>query len=159
MAARNWVEELHVAGAFSDSQAPTLNRAIRNRVYEVLKAWRRCNPKRKGNRFNAYLNELATDPDEEWPRSAVSGAVARAIREFAAAEHVQPAIAAELQEVAAAGAQSAIAELLDSDQDAQRRIAWLVYMLPDYWEPCMIGEEFRALLENTGGPGDNTPPH
>lgn len=36
LAARNGVEDLHADGAFSDKQAPALNRRIRSRIYEVL---------------------------------------------------------------------------------------------------------------------------
>ncbi len=35
MAARNWMEDLHVTGAFSDAQAPALNRRVRDRTYTV----------------------------------------------------------------------------------------------------------------------------
>lgn len=34
LAARNGVEDLHAAGAFSDEQAQALNRRIRGRIYE-----------------------------------------------------------------------------------------------------------------------------
>jgi hypothetical protein len=38
MAARNAVEDLHAGGAFTDQQAPALNRRLRNRVYAVTLA-------------------------------------------------------------------------------------------------------------------------
>lgn len=149
VAARNWMEELHVAGAFSDRQAPALNRAIRNRIYEVLVAWRLCVPAHTSNRFTIYLCDLTTGGDPEWPRSAVSRAVAQAIHGLAAAEFIEGEAAAELEKTATAGAQSAVDALLCFDEQAQRQVAHLISMIPDYWEAPQIGPDFRTVFEST----------
>jgi len=51
VAARNGVEDLHADGAFSDQQAPLLNQRIRSRIYELLVASRRSDPRRTDDPF------------------------------------------------------------------------------------------------------------
>jgi predicted component of type VI protein secretion system len=97
--------------------------------------------------IHRLLSGLAVDGDPKWPRSAVSGAIARAIAEFAAAEAVDPGTAAELEREATAGAQDAIDALLCFDERAKRQVGYLLGMAPAYWEPAEISPEFRALLE------------
>src|ERR1700689_780857 len=58
LGARNGTEDLHVAGAFSDRQAPALNRCLRGRIYEVLIALRRLDSDQADDPYRRYLEDL-----------------------------------------------------------------------------------------------------
>jgi hypothetical protein len=149
------MEDLHVGGAFSDRQAPTLNRATRNRVYEVLVAWRRCDLSQPNDPFATYLNTLATAGDPEWPRSAIRGAIATATHDFATAESIDQTTATRLQEKATEGAQFAVGQLLHFERrQAEDEVAYLMTMIPNYWEEPEVGPDFASLLVDSAQPKD-----
>jgi hypothetical protein len=79
LAARNGVEGLHAQGAFSDEQAPALNRRLRGYAYEVLIAIRRLDASRDDDRFTAYLLDLIDDWEQDPLGAALGRAVASAV--------------------------------------------------------------------------------
>jgi hypothetical protein len=100
LGARNGTEDLHVAGAFSDRQAPALNRSLRGRIYEVLVALRRLDPDQADDPYRRYLQDLAAGSNLKPTQAAIAGAVARAVKDYAAAEGADAATAAALTKTA-----------------------------------------------------------
>ncbi len=100
LGARNGAEDLHVAGAFSDRQAPALNRRLRGRIYEVLIALRRLDPDRPDDPYRRYLEDLGAGSNLEPTEAAIAGAVTRAIEDYAAAEGADSSTAVALTETA-----------------------------------------------------------
>ncbi len=152
LAARNGVEDLHANGAFSNRQAPALNRRIRGRVYEVLIAIQRGDLGRDDNPFTAYLSSLAGDYDDELAHAALQGAVARAVQEFATAEAIDQDVARKLQEAAVNEALFAFEMLLRlhrGEVEPQRQIAYWLQMVPSYWEDPEVSPEFQTVLDGT----------
>jgi hypothetical protein len=148
LGARNGVEDLHASGAFSDRQAPSLNRCLRGRVYEVLIALRRHNPDRPDDPYRGYLKGLAASSSTDPTRAAIVGAVARAVEEFAVSDGVASAVALELTEAATGGALEVVDDLWRlNDEEAQLDLQYLLRSIPMYWEHPQISPEFRALLE------------
>lgn len=79
LAARNGVEDLHAAGAFSDQQAPSLNRRLRGRVYELLIATRHRDSSQRHDPFTAYVDDLAHGYTGSHITAALQGAIAQAV--------------------------------------------------------------------------------
>lgn len=103
LAARNGVEDLHTDGAFSDRQAPSLNRRLRSRVYELLIVTRHRDSSKPHDPFTSYLDDLAHGYTAGHFTAALQGAVARAVDEFAAAEAIDQNTARQLREAAIKG--------------------------------------------------------
>jgi hypothetical protein len=104
--ARNGVENLHADGAFDDTQSPCLNRLFRQEAYQVMYATRRLD-EGNGEEFVDYLVEVSQDghPDAEddMRLQCLTGAVARAVGEFAEEQDIDERIAGELAEAAQLG--------------------------------------------------------
>lgn len=155
LSARNSVEDLHVAGAFSDKQAPTLNRQIRGRIYELLLATRRGEPGKRGDAFTVYVDELAAGYKGGRAVAALQGAVGRAVDDFAAAEAIDAATATKLRIAAISGAVQAFKTInrlssgrsKDEEQD-RFALAWWLYSVPKYWEEPEVSPEFQKLLDD-----------
>jgi hypothetical protein len=153
LAARNGVEDLHAAGAFSDGQAPALNRWLRGHVYEVLMALRRMDARRVDDPFTAYLVDLIDDEEEDWLRAALKGAVSNAVREFADPEAIDAETAARLEQAAVDGALEVVELCYSLDQpDARRRLAFLISSIPGYWEPPQLSRSFSVMFEDRSAP-------
>lgn len=154
LAVRNSVEDLHANGAFSDRQAPGLNRRIRGRVYEVLIAIHRGDLGRDDDPFTIYLSSLAGDYDDEIAHAALQGAVARAVQEFATAEAIDQYVARELQEVAVNEALIAFKTLLRlhlGEAKPQRQIAYWLQTVPSYWEERSAPSSRRCSMARPDG--------
>lgn len=155
LAARNGVEELHAVGAFSDQQAPSLNRRLRGRVYELLVATRHRDSARSRDLFTAYVDDLAHGHAGSHISAALQGAVARAVDEFAAAETINPDIARQLREAAIKGALVAyktvgrVSRGKPKERDEQAVQFWLM-SIPKYWEEPVLSPEFKAMLYSSG---------
>jgi hypothetical protein len=155
LAARNGVEDLHAAGAFSDRQAPSLNRRLRGRVYELLLATRERDP-RQDDPFAAYVDDLADGHKGGHAVAALQGTVARAVNDFAAAEAIDTATATKLRKAAIKGAVEAYKTVtrlsLGRSKDEERdRLAvefWL-RSIPSYWEEPVVSPEFQKLLDTS----------
>jgi hypothetical protein len=136
MAARNAVEDLHAAGAFSDKQAPALNRRLRNRAYEVLLAIAALADTGHDDRLAEFLAEQATrDGDTAEtvsPASAMRGAIRAAVRDFARAEQLDAGTAKKLEDAAVHGATNAFKALrsLNKLESAQGSATWRASSLP-----------------------------
>lgn len=155
LAARNGMEDLHATGAFSNQQAPSLNRRLRNRVYELLIATRHRDSSRSNDPFTKYVDDFAHGHKGSHATSALQGAIARAVDDFAAAEAIDPDTARQLREAAIKGALTAyktIGRLTRGRKDEERdRVAaefWLV-SIPSYWEEPEVSPELQRLLEAT----------
>jgi hypothetical protein len=141
LAARNDVEDLHAEGAFSDRQAPALNRLLRGRIYELLLAMRRGVPSRNDDPLSNYINALADGNKGGRAVAALQGAVGRAIEDFAAAEGIDPATTERLRNEAIKGAVEAhktatrlsLGRSKDEEKDSFAVAFWL-QSIPDYWE-------------------------
>lgn len=153
LAARNGVEDLHAAGAFSDQQAPALNRRLRGRIYELLLATRHRDSTRAHDPFTAYVDDLADGHAGSHISAALQGAVARAVDEFAAAETIGPDIARQLREAAIKGALVAhktigrVSRGKPKEHDEQAVQFWLI-SIPDYWEEPDLSPEFEEMLDS-----------
>jgi|GEM_PF-6632291 hypothetical protein len=138
MSARNWVEDLHAAGSFSDAQAPGLNRRLRNRAYEVLLALEHLHqgPTDPLAGFLAHRAELDGQTDLEIePIAALRGAIRKAVRDFARAEQLPASTAQKLEEAAVAGATDAYRHLQTiNEQTSAMQISYRIGMVPRYWE-------------------------
>jgi hypothetical protein len=158
MAARNGVEDLHAEGVFGDAQAPRFNRLVRGRVYEALLALR-YRESRDGPLFADYFAELLTqagaiaDPDEAVGADVLRAAVTLAVAEFAMAEGITGSASSALERAAVEAASTYAIEPLrtSTDPESKRQLAFLAWMVPTYWEPPEIREEFAALLAERSG--------
>lgn len=158
LAARNGVEDLHVAGAFSDRQAPSLNRRIRGRIYELLIATRRGHSIPGNSPFTKYVDDLAEHHNGGRGVAALQGAVARAVDDFAAAEALDAVTATKLRTAAIKGAVEAYKtvnrlNLGRSKNEERDRFAvefWL-RSIPLYWENPEVSPEFQTLLDDPEG--------
>ena len=141
LAARNGVEDLHMAGVFSDQQAPSLHRRIRTQIYELLIATRCGHLSRGNNPFLQYVDNLAENQKGGRGVAALQGAVARAVDDFAAAEALDPATATKLRNAAINGAVNAYKTITrlnlgrskDEEQDRLAVDFWVRSIAP-YWE-------------------------
>jgi hypothetical protein len=148
LGARNGVEDLHVAGAFSDRQAPALNRRLRGRIYEVLVALRRLEPDRADGPYRRYLQDLVAGSSLEPTQAAIAGAVTRAIKDYAAAERVDAAAAADLTKTGIGGALNHLDAIMQlEDTKMQRALAFFVSAIPLYWKHPQVSSEFQAIMD------------
>lgn len=148
LAARNGVEALHAQGAFSDEQAPALNRRLRGRAYEVLIAIRRMDASRDEDQFTAYVLDLIDDWEQDPLRAALGRAIANAVWEFADAAEIDAQTAAQLEEAAVAGALEVVELYYRLDhQQARRQLAFLMISIPSYWERPQPSPSFEAMLK------------
>lgn len=108
MAARNAVETLHASGAFSDKQAPALNRRLRNRAYEILLAVQFLAEIGHDDRLAEFVADRAALDGQTGeaidPIKAMRGAIRTAVRDFAVAEQLSKATADDLEIAAVEGA-------------------------------------------------------
>jgi hypothetical protein len=149
LAARIGVEDLHAAGAFTDEQAPALNRRLRGHAYEVLIALRRMDSCRNDDPFAAFLIDLIDDRGEDPLCAAVGSAITNAVSEFADAEGIDVATTARLAHAAVDGALEVIDLYHRLDQPAVRRaLAFLIISIHSYWEQRHVSPSFRAMLED-----------
>jgi hypothetical protein len=159
LAARNGVEDLHTDGAFSDQQAPALNRRVRGRIYEVLIAVRRGDLSRDDDLFTDYLWKLAGDRPGDVARAAVQGAIAKAVDEFAEVEAINSDVASQLRQAAikeALFAFEALLKLHRGDPEARKDVAYWLWLVPDYWEEPAVSPEFQAVLDSARPTSDET---
>lgn len=154
VAARNGVEDLHSAGAFSDKQAPALNRRIRGRIYELLLATRRRDVKRNDDPFTRYVDSLAEGHKGGKTVAALQGAIARAVEEFAGAQAIDAKTAAQLRKAATNAAieawKTATRLSLGRAKNQQKdtlAVNWWLRSIPDYWEEPEGSPQFQALLD------------
>src|SRR5450759_482630 len=160
LAARNGVEDLHAAGAFSDQQAPSLNRRIRARIYEVLLARRLSQPGSTHDPFARYIADLTQGQKGGRGIAALQAAVARAVDDFSASEAIDDATAKELREAAIDGAVEAyrvvtrlgLGRSKNEEHDRRALYFWLM-SVPDYWEKPEVSPEFQKLLDRRNAPG------
>lgn len=152
LAARNGVEDLHAAGAFSDRQAPALNRRIRGRIYELLLA-----RSRDGDPLTKYADDLAQGHKGGHTIAALQGAVARAVDAFIAAEGIDPATGDKLRKAAIKGAVEAYKTVvrlsLGRSKDERRdsfAVEFWLRSIPSYWEEPEVRPEFQKLLDGSG---------
>jgi len=156
LAARNGVEDLHAASAFSDQQAPALNRRIRGRIYELLLANRLRDVSRSNDPFSKYVDDLAEGHKGGHTVAALQGAVSRAVDDFAAAEAIDQDTASKLRKAATKAAAEAWRTLTrvsvnrskDEEKD-QFAVSWWLRSIPDYWEEPEVSPEFEMLLDST----------
>lgn len=155
LVARNGVEDLHAAGAFSDQQAPALNRRIRGRVYELLVATHRRDYRWDDDPLGEYIADLAQGYRGGETVAALQGAVARAVDDFAAAEAIDATTATKLRKAAIKGAVEAYKTVtrlsLGRSKDEERdrfAVDWWLRSVPDYWEAPEVSPEFQKLLDS-----------
>lgn len=154
VAARNAVEDLHATGAFSDAQAPALNRRIRSRIYELRLAVQLSDPYMPDDPFTIYVDKLVEGHRGGRMVAALQGAVGQAVDDFAAAESIDAATAGRLRKAAIKGAVEAYKtttrlSLGRSKDEAQDRFAvnfWLM-SIPSYWEEPEVSADLQRLLD------------
>jgi hypothetical protein len=141
--ARNGIEHLHADGAFDDSQAPALNRLLRQEAYQAAVA-------AEGAADEALLHYLLDLSEEGHPEAdddmrlqCITGAVARAVHAFAAAEGIDDATRDRLTETAQLGV------LDEREYEAMTGTPFGLQLLLSCvrdWETPELSAEFRALL-------------
>jgi hypothetical protein len=154
LVARNGVEDLHAAGAFSDKQAPALNRRIRGSIYELLLATRRRDHLHDCDPFDKYIASLARNHRGGRTVAALQGTVTRAVDDFASAEAIDTATAAKLRKAAIKGAVEAYKTVVrlsrgrskDEEHDRFAVEFWL-RSIPSYWEEPTVSPAFQKLLD------------
>jgi hypothetical protein len=153
LGARNGVEYLHAAGAFTDEQALALKCRLRSDAYEVLTALRRMDSRRADDPFSAYLIELTGDCRGDPLCAALRSAITNAVREFADAERIDAETAARLEHAAIDGAFEVVELYYRLDQpDGRRQLAFLINSIPSYWEQPPVSPAFGAMLEDRSAP-------
>lgn len=151
VAARNAVEDLHADGAFSDEQAPALNRQLRNRAYEVLLAAQLLAETGYDDQLVGFLADRAaldgSVGEITAPIAAMRGAIREAVRDFASSEYLAKPAAQALETAAVEGATDAFKALrsLDSRESA-KEISYLARRIPVYWELPKITPERQELF-------------
>lgn len=155
LAARNGVETLHVDGAFSDRQAPSLNRRIRGRIYELLIARRHGDPSRDNDPLTQYVDDLAQGHSGGRTIAALQGAVARAVDDFASDQAIDSATATKLRKAAVKAAVEAhktvtrlsLGRSKDEEHDRFAVEFWL-RSIPSYWEEPAVSPEFQKMIDS-----------
>jgi hypothetical protein len=153
LAARDGVEDLHADGAFSDRQAPSLNRRIRGRIYEVLTATRLGNPHQDDDPLAEYVRDLAHGHKGGRASAALQGAVARAVDDFADAEAIDRDTARKLREAAVNAALVAyktvdrLSRSKSKDEEDRQAVEYWLMRIPAYWEEPVVSPEFQKLLD------------
>lgn len=163
LAARNSVEDLHAGGAFSDQQAPSLNRRIRGRIYELLIARRQGDPSRDDDPLTQYVDDFAQGHSGGRAVAALQGAVAHAVDAFAADEAIDAATATKLRKAAVKGAVEAhntvtrlsLGRSKDEEHDRFAVEFWLG-SIPSYWEEPAVSPAFQKMLDRYEPPGGST---
>lgn len=151
MAARNAVEDLHVTGAFSNKQAPALNRRFRNRAYEVMCVVQALPDTGHDDQLVELLADRAALDGETGeaiePIAALCGAIRAAVRDFAEVEQLPAAVAKELEATAVAGAASAFQcwQTIEAPHSTAQ-ISYLARLIPPYWELPEIAPELRDMF-------------
>jgi hypothetical protein len=154
LAARNGVEDLHTTDAFSDRQAPSLNRRLRGQVYELLIATRHRDSSRRRDPFTVYVDDLAHGYAGSHITAAIQGAIARAVDEFAAAEAIDPDATRQLQQAAIKGALVAyktvgrVSRGRPKDEHDQQAVQFWLMSSPEDWEEPVLSPEFQRLLDS-----------
>lgn len=92
---RNGVEDLHADGAFDDSQAPALNRLVRQELFQAFASARTGGPSHD-NYLVELSEELGDEAEDDFRMRCLMGAAARAIWAFADAENVDDETARDL---------------------------------------------------------------
>jgi hypothetical protein len=155
LAARDGVEDLHADGAFSDQQAPALNRRLRGRIYELLIAARLRDPGRRHDPFAEYMDDLAGGYMGGLATAALQGAVARAVDDFAAAEVVDSETARKLREAAVKAALVAYKTVdrlnrsKPKNERDRRAVEYWLMRIPSYWEEPVVSPEFQKMLNRS----------
>jgi hypothetical protein len=172
--ARKGVEDLHAAGAFTDSEAPALNRAMRSALYEAwLVAGESVNERRSDtDLFQERCWELMHEFDESdvadcTIEHVLSAACHRTAREFVQAKGTSDdeaydfatAAMGEMRSYYRLGDRVVVGEASDDDV---RLFDLAVGLIADYWEPAELSAEFAQLLDESGTRRVSdaaTPPH
>ncbi len=149
LAARNAVEDLHAQGAFTDEQAPALNRRLRDHAYEALIAIRWVGRDQDEDAFTACLLDLIDDWEHDPLRAALRSAITNAVREFADAKGFDAETAMRLEHAAVDGALEVV-DLYDrlGEREARWQLAFLISSIPSYWEPPQLKASLRMMLED-----------
>jgi hypothetical protein len=151
MSARNWIEDLHVQGVFSNKQAPALNRRLRNRAYEVLLAVQFLGETGHDDRLAEFVADRAALDGQTGeaidPTRAMRGAIRIAVRDFARAEHLPAAQAKELEEAAVVGAADAFRcwQTIEEPHSI-RQVSYLAVCIPSYWELPEVAPDLREMF-------------
>jgi hypothetical protein len=155
LATRNGIEDLHANGAFSDRQAPALNRRIRGRIYELLIANRLRDASRNDDPFSQYIDHLAEGHKGGHIVAALQGAISRAVDDFATADAIERDTAAKLCTAATKAAVEAWKTInrlsLHRSKDEKKdqfAVGWWLSSIPDYWEEPEVSSEFQKLLDD-----------
>ncbi len=151
MAARNAVEDLHTDGAFSDKQAPALNRRLRDRAYEVMFAVQALAETGHDDQLAEFLTDRAAQDGKTGetiePIAALRGAIRAAVRDFAKVEQLAATVAESLEAAAVDGATDVFKALqsLDKLKSAQE-VSYLARLIPPYWELPEVAPELREMF-------------
>lgn len=151
MAARNAVENLHAGGSFSDKQAPSLNRRLRNRAYEVLLAVQLLAETGHDDRLAEFVADRAALDGQTGeaidPIKALRGAIKAAVRDFADAERLSKATANDLEAAAVEGATEAFKALHSVHKlKSAQQVSYLASLIPSYWELPEVAPELRQMF-------------
>lgn len=146
LAVRNGVEDLHSTGAFSDAQAPTFNRLVRNRFFEallVLEAARDADPE------SPLMKWAAERFDTEAPdglSAVLPDACVDAISEFGETFELDGDVVDELIEDALESLGDAIDRFKRQEVET---FSLLLASIPLYWEEPQASTDLLERLKLT----------
>lgn len=145
--ARRQLQTFHRNGVFNDEQAPALNFALRQHVYDVLTAQRHVRVFIPNDPFEAYLRELAGGWAPHMLISTIPPAICLAVQEFADTIGCDAKTAREMKSQAVRGAINVI-QLRDhmSEPAAAEQFVRLLARVPEYWEAPEPSPYIQRLL-------------
>lgn len=156
--ARNGVEDLHASGAFTDAEAPTFNRAMRQALYEAWVALRESANEQRANAQSfvdvcwEILEELDEDEiTDDSMEDVLAAACHRAARQFMEDKGAAEADALEFADAAMEEMRSyyrvwdSVVSGVAGDEEA-RLFDFAVGLIASYWEPAQLSDGFAALL-------------
>lgn len=157
--------DLHAGGAFTDDDAPVLNRSIRNALFE---AWTADNSLSAadapvGPQLRAWYEDQdhpeLGDPTGTEFGNVLASVCRRAVLDVMHTRGADTAEAEELADVATRGVCESYNSWLDvvgtdnPSPEALFAFSFNLASIPDYWEPAELSTEFQELLEAEVDPG------
>lgn len=148
LGARNGVEDLHSEGLLEDGDMPTLNRSLRNGLFDafaIVGAVSDGHP--RADEMFIWLSDLIDIDETDDPvHAVVPPTVEDAIDHTITACNLDEGARAPLSAAAAAGALEYLGYLFGG-QARQQELWFVSASIPDYWEPPEHSPEVAALLD------------
>lgn len=156
--ARHGLQRLHEQGAFTDEEAPALNRALRTWIFSLLTLLHLSEFDDEGTAHDLLLRLAGDTGDDDLMGQMMEAdhlyqvtlprACAQAVREFCEGTGKDETVQAALADAAGREARQFVdwsMASVDGDQKAADRVAIGLQLIPDYWERPELLDEVSAL--------------